>query len=121
MIKYPEMAFKDWFFQKMLEYEKEVDGRIDQKDFARYLKMGQSSVSQLLAGDYQPRGKNFDILYHRYGDEFLEVMGFKESEKPRDPLIATLEKLKEEDDLTTEELWDLIHRWLSDHGFIRTK
>ena len=57
----------------------------------------------------------------RYAEKLGKEIYYELGVFPPDPIIATLAALQDSDDPEVAQLWDSIHRWLSDHGFVRTK
>ena len=110
-------TYAEWLEGKFTEWSNTQPRRNRSlTSFAKYLGVGQPSLSQWMAGNYPPSNDNVERLADKLGYEIYDIL-----EMPRpNPMIKTLESLDDEDP-DVKELWDLIHRWLSDHGFIRVE
>ncbi len=78
-----QVAFRDWFFNKFLEWEKTQPGRrSNQTVFARWLsdnKYGvlikQQLVSYWIKGPYEPSDEDYVlVLSEKLGDEIYEIL-----------------------------------------------
>ena len=69
------MIFKDWLMNQLIEWEKTKPRKQSDTAFARYLGVKQSSLSQWLAGNYDPDEENAHKISLRLGDEVYKVLG----------------------------------------------
>ena len=111
------MEFSDWIRNKFLEWERERGSRQSYSEFARYLGVKQTTLSQWMRGGFEPKGEYVDRLAVHLGTEIYGILGIGEP----DPLLLAMNVLRYGEGKDGDELRKLIGRWLSEHGFILTK
>ncbi len=82
------MTFKEWLYQKFLEWEKSTGERQTGVSFARHLGVTQPALSSWLNGKYIPKGRSLAILAKKLGYDVYDVVGL-----PR----PTIDDLSDED------------------------
>ena len=109
-----------WLNKKFLEWQNQQGEPMDQQDFARYLGIRPTTYSGWINGNVPPSNDNLRRVAAKLGYEIYDVLGMPRPTE-REAAIATLEALAEQDNPETDEIFDLIGRWFSDHGFGLTK
>ena len=113
--------WNEWINNKYLEYRGPAIGNEKSiTEFAEeYIGVPQQVMDTWLKGTKPRKYEYIVALIKRYGDEIYDILEMKKPDK-RGQVITALEILQNEEDQETEEFWNSIHKWLSEHGFIRT-
>lgn len=91
------MTFKEWLYQKFVDWEKSTGDRQTGVSFAKYLGVTQPALSSWLNGRYIPKGRSVAILAKKLGYDVYEVLGLP---------IPTVEDLSDEE----IQMLDLLNR-----------
>ena len=71
------MIFKDWLFQKFIEWQGVNKKRMTYGEFAEYLDVSRISLSDWMNGKYMPKYRNISSLSEKLGPEIYTVLGIK--------------------------------------------
>lgn len=83
-------GFAEWLREKFQEWNSKQDGEKTYADFARYLGVPPTSLSNWINSGYRPRGDNLALLAAKY-PEVYEILGFpRPQEIPLDQLPSDL-------------------------------
>jgi transcriptional regulator with XRE-family HTH domain len=69
-------TFSKWLTDKYLDWQKASGSRRTLDEYAKLLRVGQSTISEWMNGRYNPRSaKHIDLLRAQYGDEVYDILG----------------------------------------------
>jgi transcriptional regulator with XRE-family HTH domain len=69
------MSFRQFLELKFLQWQQESGGRKTVREFAKYIGVGQSSISMWWNGERLPEGENVQKLAQKLGLEVYDVLG----------------------------------------------
>lgn len=96
LIKYDMPEFKDWLMGKFIEWEKTQPRRQSYSAFARYLNVKQSSLSQWMAGSYDPEDENIEKIAEKLGEETYDALGLPRPDRQLEKLVNIYDGVPEE-------------------------
>jgi transcriptional regulator with XRE-family HTH domain len=119
------MVFKEWLFQKFIEWQGGYKKRMTYGDFAEYLGVSRISLSDWMNGKYLPSHRNISFLSEKLGPDIFNVLGIKVSsglETFPESLQGAIEESRQEiqkQNLTVNspESMKLIIESFSRHGY----
>ncbi len=91
------MTFRQFLELKFLEWQQKSGGRKTVEEFAKYLGIGRTAVSNWWSSDRTPQGENVQKIALKLGMEVYDVLGL---ERPDEDLYAIQQNW---DYLTPEE------------------
>lgn len=96
LIEYDMPEFKDWLMGKFIEWEKTQPRRQSYSAFARYLNVKQSSLSQWMAGSYDPEDENIEKIAEKLGEETYDALGLPRPDRQLEKLVNIYDGVPEE-------------------------
>lgn len=87
------MNFQDWLEQKYTEWEQPQPTRQSYYNFARYLDVGHTALTQWVSGVSQPTGDDLAKLAAKLGGDIYAVLGLPSPLLSNQGLAASLIKL----------------------------
>lgn len=88
------MDFKDWITNKLIDHEKKLNSRVTVSEYAAYLGVAQSVLSQWLNGTRTPsHQKSIEKLAGIFGEEVYAVLG-KQTVQRYDPISSAPPEIK---------------------------
>jgi transcriptional regulator with XRE-family HTH domain len=71
------MIFKDWLFQKFVEWQVVNKQRMTYGEFAEHLGVSRISLNDWIKGKYLPGSQNLSVIAEKLGNEIYSVLGIK--------------------------------------------
>ncbi len=87
------MNFQDWLEQKYTEWDQAQPTRQSYYNFARYLDVGHTALTQWVSGVSQPLGDDLAKLAAKLGSDIYAVLGLPSPALPNQGMAASLIKL----------------------------
>ncbi len=71
------MNVQEWFEQKFIEWERTQGSRQSYYNFARYLEVSHTALTQWLNGTARPAGDDLENIAARLGSEVYTILGMR--------------------------------------------